>query len=109
MGAIDEGLGQINLAAITQVLGERLEDSPEHTILDPLLHSAVARLVRRVLARQCFPRSSGPEDPEHSVENAASFDARPAFAVLASFGFWDQWLDDTPLLVGELHVLLDHI
>lgn len=109
MGAIDEGLGQIDLAAITQVLCECLEDSPEHTVLNPLLHPAVTRLVWRVLARQCLPRCSSPEDPEHSVENAASSDARPPFAVFANVGLGDQRLDDTPLLVSELHVLLDHI
>ncbi len=109
MGAIDEGLGQINLAANTQVLRERFENSPEHAVRHPLLHSAVTRLVRRVLARKRLPRSSGPQDPKHSVENAASFDARTTFAVLANFGLGDQRLDNTPLLVGELHVLLDHI
>jgi hypothetical protein len=51
MGAIDEGLGQIDLAAVTQVFRERLEDFPEHTSLDPLLHPPVTRLVGRVLAR----------------------------------------------------------
>lgn len=109
MGAIDEGLRQINLAAIAQVLSERLEDLPEHAVLDPLLHSSMTGLVRRVLARQRFPRSSGPEDPEHAVENVARIDARSALAIFANVGLWDQRLDDTPLLVGELHVLLDHI
>ncbi len=60
MGAIDEGLGQINLAALAQVLGERFENLPEHAVLDPLLHSAMTGLVRRVFARQCFPRCTGP-------------------------------------------------
>jgi len=31
MGAIDEGLGQIDLAAITQIFGERFDDFPKHT------------------------------------------------------------------------------
>lgn len=109
MGAIDEGLGQIDLAALTQVFRERLENLPEHALRYPFLHAAVTRLVRRVLTRQRFPRSSGPEDPEHSVENTSRFDPRTTFAVLANFGLWDQRLDDTPLLVSELHVLLDHI
>lgn len=109
MGAIDEGLGQIDLAALTQVFRERLENFPEHALHHPFLHSPVAGLVRRVLARKRFPRSSGPQDPQHSVENASRFDARTTFAVLADFRLGDQRLDNTPLLVSELHVLLDHI
>jgi len=109
MGAINEGLSQIDLAAITQVRSERLEDPPEHAVSHPLLHPPVTRLIRRVLARQCLPRCSGPKDPEHAVENAASVDARPTFAVFTNVGLWDQRLDNAPLLVGELHVLLDHI
>lgn len=109
MGAIDEGLGQIDFAAVTQVRRERFEDLPEHALRDPLLHPPMTGLVRRVLTRQRFPRSSGPEDPEHSVENASRFDARTTLAVFAYFGLRDQRLDNTPLLVSELHVLLDHI
>jgi hypothetical protein len=109
VGAIDEGLGQIDLAALTQVVCERGEDFPEHAVRHPLLHAAVTRLIRRELARQCFPWRPRPEDPQHPVENAARFDARTTFAVLADFRLRDQRLDNTPLLVSELHVLLDHI
>jgi hypothetical protein len=108
MGAINEGLGQIHFAAVTQVLRERLEDPPEHAVRYPLLHPAMTRLVRRVLAGQRFPRCSGPEDPEHAVEHAAGVDTRPTLAVFSNVGLRDQRLDDTPLLVGELHVLFDH-
>lgn len=83
MGAIDEGLSQIDLAAIAQILGKRFYKLPEHTRLNPLLHSTVNRLVRRVLARKCFPRSACPKDPEHPVEYASSLDARTTFAVFA--------------------------
>jgi alanyl-tRNA synthetase len=109
VGAINEGLGQIYLAAVTQVFCERLEDLPEHAVRDPLLHSPMTGLVRRVLTRQRFPRSSGPKDPKHPVENASRLDARTTLAVFAYFGLRDQRLDNTPLLVSELHVLLDHI
>jgi hypothetical protein len=109
VGAVDEGLSQIDLATVAQVRCECLEDLPEHALCYPFLHSAMTGLVRRVLARQRFPRGSGPQDPEHSVENTSRFDARSTLAVFAHFGFRDQRLDDTPLLVSELHVLLDHI
>jgi hypothetical protein len=109
VGAVDEGLGQIDLAAVTQVRCERLEDLPEHAVRHPLLHSAMTGLVRRVFTRKRFPWSSSPKDPEHPVEHASRVDARATLAVFAYFGFRDQRLDDTPLLVSELHVLLDHI
>ena len=108
MRAIDEGLGQIDFAAIAKVFGERLQNLVEHTLLDPFLHAAMAGLVRRVLARQCLPGRTGPQDPEHAVEDAASWNSRTALSVLAALGFRDQSLDSTPLLVGERHVLLDH-
>jgi hypothetical protein len=109
MGAINEGLGQIDLAAITQVSSERFEDPPEHAVLYPLLHAAVARLVRRVLTRQRLPRRAGPQDPEHAVEHATGIDTWPTLAVFANGRLRDQRLNNAPLLVGELHVLLDHI
>ena len=83
MGAIDEGLSQIDLAANAQILGERFHELPEHARLDPFLHSTVNRLIWRVLARKCFPRGACPKDPEHSVEYAASFHARTPLAVFA--------------------------
>lgn len=67
------------------------------------------RLVRRVFARKRFPRCTSPQNPKHSVENVASADTRSALAVFANTRFGDQTLDDTPLLVSELHVLFDHI
>jgi len=109
MGAIDEGLSQIDLAAVSQIFREGFHELPEHACFDPLLHPTVNRLIRRVLAREGFPRSSGPKDPEHSVENPAGFNARTAFAVFANLWFRDETLDNTPLLVSELHGLLDHI
>lgn len=109
MGAIDEGLGQIDLAALAQIFGERFKDPPEHALRDPFLHAAMAGLIGRIVARQCLPRCAGPEDPEDPVENATCIDARTTLAVFADFGFGDERLDNTPLLVGELHGLLDHI
>ncbi len=108
MRAIDEGLGQIDFAAVAKVFGERFQDLVEHALLDPFLHAAMTGLARRELARQCLPRCTGPQDPEHAIEDAPSWNSRTAFTVLAALGFRDQSLDSTPLLVGERHVLLDH-
>src|SRR5579862_10000411 len=108
MRAVHEGLGQIDLAALAQVLGERLEHPPEHTFGDPLLHATVDRLKWWILTRQRTPRCSGPENPEHPVEHVARLTTWSAFAVLATLWLGNQRLDNTPLLVGELHGLLDH-
>jgi len=109
MGAIDEGLSQIDLAAITKVLGERLEDLHEDSFVHPFLHPAMAGLVRRVLGRKRFPRRTRPKNPQHSIENATRLDTRASLAVLSRLPDRDQRLDNTPLLIGELHVLLDHV
>src|SRR5215471_7007415 len=108
MCGVNEGLGQIDLAAITQILGERLEDLPEHTLADPLLHPPMTRLIWRVLRWQRLPRRSCPQDPKHSVEHLTRRNSRTSFAVFARRAAWDQRLDNAPLLIGELHDLLDH-
>jgi len=108
MGAIDEGLCQIDFAAVPQVFRERLEHFPEHARLDPFLHPTVNRLIRRVFARQRLPRRAGPKDPEHAVEHVTGGHTRATLAVLARLRMWDQRFDNAPLLVGELHVLFDH-
>lgn len=86
MCAVDEGLGQIDLAAIAQILGERLEDLHEHSTLYPLLHSPMTRLVRRVFGGQRFPRRTRPQNPKHSLKDLTRWHARPALAVLSRRG-----------------------
>jgi hypothetical protein len=51
MGAVDEGLIQIQLAALAQVLRQRMQGSLQRPIPHPTLKSTVARLVRRVALR----------------------------------------------------------
>lgn len=103
MGPVDEGLRQIELAAVAKVSGERLEYFHERPLRYPLLHSSMTRLIGRVLARQCFPRSAGPQNPKHSVQDAARRNTRAPFAVTPTLYYRDQRLDDGPLLVGEFH------
>jgi hypothetical protein len=103
VGSVDESLCQIKLAAIAKVSGERLEHFHERSLSYPLLHASMTRLIRRVLARQRFPRSTRPQDPQHSVQDAAGRNTRPPFAVTPALDQGDQRLDDSPLLVGEFH------
>ena len=109
MGAVDEGLGQVELAAVAQVGSERLEHTPEHALTNPLLHAAMAGLIRGKFARQRLPRRTGPEDPEDPVEHGTRGHAWAALAVLTWRRRGDQRPNNTPLLVRELHGLLDHV
>jgi len=51
VGAVDEGLGEIELPALSKVLRETAQDLWEHAFLDPALKTTVTRLIRRVSAR----------------------------------------------------------
>jgi hypothetical protein len=103
VGSVDEGLRQIELAAVAKVSGERLEYFHERSLRYPLLHPSMTRLIGRVFARQCFPRSAGPQNPKHSVQDAARRNTRTPFAVSPTLYHGDQRLDGGPLLVGEFH------
>jgi len=60
VGAVDEGLGKIELASISKILSQVLEDLVEHSFSLPFLKPTVDRLIRRIASRQIRPRSSGP-------------------------------------------------
>jgi hypothetical protein len=51
VGAVDERLGQVQLAASFQVFGERMQDTIERAVLDPALKSPMTGLIRRIAAR----------------------------------------------------------
>jgi hypothetical protein len=104
MGAVDEGFGQIDLAANTQVLGQGLEDLHEGPLLDPLLHSAMTGLIGRIFAGQRLPGGPSPQDPKNAVEHTASWHPGPTLAVATTLDRWDQWFNHCPLLGGELHL-----
>jgi len=100
MGTVNEGLGQIDLAAIPKVLCQRPKNLPKGALLDPLLHAAMAGLIGRIFARQRLPSGASPEDPEDPVQDPASGDTRPSLAVTPAFDLRDQRLDDRPLFIG---------
>jgi len=55
---VDEGFGQINLAAVSQVFGESLEQDLKASGSLPPLKATMAGLIRRIAARQIVPRSA---------------------------------------------------
>lgn len=69
MGAVDEALGQVELAVSGKVFGEALEDLLEDPAFDPPLITAVRRLIRRVPPWKIGPRRPGAKDPKRSVDD----------------------------------------
>ena len=63
MGAVDEGFGQVQLSALLQIAGESGEDRVQDPLALPLLEAVVARLIRRIAARQIRPRRPGAQHP----------------------------------------------
>jgi len=64
---VDEGFGQIYLAAVSQVFGESLEQELKASGSLPQLKATMAGPIRRIAARQIVPRSARAQDPEDAV------------------------------------------
>jgi hypothetical protein len=99
---VDEGFGQIDLAAVSQVFGESLEQDLKASGSLPQLKATMAGLIRRIAARQIVPRSARAQDPEDAVED------RPRRRPGAPSSIWStsrskDRLEDGPLLIGEIH------
>lgn len=106
MGAIDVRLGQVELAAIAEILGELAENSLERLVRDPRLESPMARLIRRVSARHVCPRRARSEHPQHAVDDRPRF--LPGSAALLGRALellgGETAFDRFPLLIGEVHL-----
>ncbi len=104
MGAVDECLGQVELAAPLEILGERMQNALECALAHPILKSAMAGLIRRIPRRHVFPRRAGPKDPQHAVQNVSRIAIRPASnAELRRLFDGKQRSQQGPLLFGEVH------
>jgi hypothetical protein len=83
-GSVDEGLLQIERATGQQVLGQGAQNPLQTALSHPLLETAMAGLVRRILAGQILPAGSGAQNPEHAVEHGAGIAPGPATSIAAS-------------------------
>jgi hypothetical protein len=101
-GGIDESLLQVEATAEEQVFDQGAQNAFQTAFPNPLLESAMARLVRRVLARQVAPAGSGSQDPEHAVEHRAGVAPGPTASVGSSL-LAQQWPDYFPLRVAHVH------
>lgn len=106
MGAIDERLCQIQLAAITQVFCKSTKDPLQRSVLDPRLKSSVTRLIRRISARQVGPGRTGAQDPHHAVDDVTRIAPWATTLLRRSLPFLarEAAADCVPLLVGEVHL-----
>ena len=87
------------------MLGEGSKDLFQSAVADPALKPAVARLVRRVPARQISPRGARAKDPENAVEDVSRIPVRPTTHALVDRLFLrEKRLDQSPLLFGEVHI-----
>ena len=77
-GGIDKGLLQTQLTARQQVLAQGPQDTVQHTRALPLLKTTMRTLIRSVPRRQILPRRSGAQNPQHTVQHAASIAPAPA-------------------------------
>lgn len=105
MGAVDKSLCQVELSAITKVLGERAQDSLERLVLDPCLKSPMAGLVRRIPTRKIRPRCAGAKHPENAIDDCPCFLPRTSALLRRSLELLggEAAFDRRPLLIGEVH------
>ena len=104
MGAVNEGLGEVELAALNEVVGECLQDALQHFVFDPALESAKARRVRRIPAGHVRPRRAGAQDPQDAVKYITWIAPRSSAAVFAHFRDGEKRFDCCPLLISEVHL-----
>jgi len=70
VGPVDKRLGQIEFAALAKILGECTQHLHEHSLAHPLLHPAMAGLIRRIFAAwQRAPRRTAPQHPKNALED----------------------------------------
>jgi hypothetical protein len=98
-GGIDEGFGQIDFPAVSEIRGESFEQAIEAATALPELKSTVTRLIRRVARRQVGPGRAGAQDPEHAVEHRARIGPGPPAPVGAA-ARTERRFEKGPLRVG---------
>jgi hypothetical protein len=83
-GGIDEGFGQIDFPAVSEIRGQSFEQAIEAATALPELKSTVTRLIRRIARGQVGPGRAGAQDPQHAVEHRARIGPGPPAPVGAA-------------------------
>lgn len=102
VGGVDEGFGQIDLAAIAEVFRKALQQPIKAAAALPLLKAAMTRLIRRIASRQIGPRCPRAQHPQHAVEDRARIGPRPTAPIRAT-ARPKRRFEDRPLRVGQVH------
>ena len=105
MGAVDVRLGQVQLAATAQVLGEAPQQPLEGAVTSPLLEAAMAGRRRWVPSRKIGPRRSGAKDPENGIQYVSRIAPRSTALDAGPYPLrtGKEPANDLPLLVGDVH------
>jgi hypothetical protein len=103
-GRIDEGLTEINFAAVAEIFGQSLKQAIESPAALPLLKAPVTRLIRRVSRREIGPGGARPEDPQDAVEDGARVGPR-ATTSIGTAARPKRRLEHGPLGIGEIHTV----
>jgi len=103
-GRVDEGLTEIDFAAVAQILRKPLQESVEAAGALPALKAAVDSLIRRIPARKVGPRRARAQDPQHGIHHAAGVRPWPPTAIGAPCWPEDRF-QHGPLLVGQVHAV----
>jgi len=87
------------------MLGKGSKDLLDRSVADPALKPTVARLVRRIAARQVLPGRARAKHPKYAIEDVARIAVRPtAHALMDRLFLREKRLDQSPLLFGEVHI-----
>src|SRR5579883_150830 len=70
-GGIDESLLQVEFPPCLELLGQHAQDALQRAGPHPVLETAMAGLVRRILVGQFAPLRSGAQHPQNSVEHGS--------------------------------------
>ncbi len=99
-GAVDEGLGDVELASLVQVIGKSMQHPLDRAVPAPALEATVTGLIGRVSLRQILPRCTGTKDPQDAVQYVARIAPRPTPASGSMRRGGHQDLKERPLSVG---------
>ena len=88
-----------------QVGRERLQGPTQGPGAHPALKAPMTRLIGRIPVGQVLPRRPGPQDPQNAVQHVARIAPRAAATIPPDAGPWQQWFEDGPLRVSQVHAV----
>ena len=103
-GRVDEGLAEIDLAAVAEIFREALQEPIQSAAALPLLKPAVTGLIRGVAPRQVMPRRAGAQHPADAIEDGPGIRPR-APAAIGPPPRTERRFKHGPLGVSEVHAV----